>query len=39
MIYSLIKSDVIKVKVKVKFNIEQATKAQSVKRGITLLFL
>ena len=29
----------IKVKVKVKFTLEQATKAQRWSRGITLLFL
>ena len=30
---------IIKVKVKVKVNLEQATKAQSGSRGIALLFL
>jgi len=32
-------SVIIKVKIKVKFTLEQATKAQKVNRGIALLFL
>jgi len=31
--------DAVKVKVKVKFTLEQATKAQRGRRGIAILFL
>ena len=39
VILKLIRAKDLKVKVKVKLNLEQATKAQRGSRGIALLFL